>query len=404
MIEEYVQVKWNAVNKSHFEALGYKYTKIGEQFTCKTVDLSNSSRAKVNLICDDCGHKQTASFFNYTKSLSYRESGMGCHRCRKCALLHRRGMTHNEFVDLVFKIGKGEYEVLNKYRDANTYINFKHSVCGFEFTKKATKFYNGNQRCPYCIGSVANKTTGIFKFEVKYLTGDEYEVLSEYVNSATPLKMKHNICGRIYDCVPSYFGSGNRCPHCNRNFRKTTEKFKQEMFALVGSEYDLIGEYRQAHIKTAVRHVKCGNVYEVAPSMFLDGRRCPKCLFSRGEKSVDEYLTNHNLLHDYQIRFADCKYRIALPFDFGVYEDKELTKLICLIEYDGEQHYNPTRRYGGKEQLKLVQKRDKIKTDYCAANNIPLIRIKYTEFKNIDTILTNELTKLGILTPTLVEA
>lgn len=39
------------------------------------------------------------------------------------------------------------------------------------------------------------------------------------------------------------------------------------------------------------------------------------------------------------------------------------------------------------ELLKLNQFRDKIKQDYCAKNNIPLLIIPYTELKTIDKIL-----------------
>ena len=36
-------------------------------------------------------------------------------------------------------------------------------------------------------------------------------------------------------------------------------------------------------------------------------------------------------------------------------------------------------------------KRDKIKNDFCKLNNIYLLRIPYTSFKNIDKILTEEI-------------
>ena len=41
------------------------------------------------------------------------------------------------------------------------------------------------------------------------------------------------------------------------------------------------------------------------------------------------------------------------------------------------------------------QKRDEIKTKYCIDKNIPLIRIPYWEYDNIENILARE---LGILT------
>ena len=37
----------------------------------------------------------------------------------------------------------------------------------------------------------------------------------------------------------------------------------------------------------------------------------------------------------------------------------------------------------------LIQLHDKIKTQYCKDNNIKLIRIKYTDYDNIEKILNN---------------
>lgn len=44
--------------------------------------------------------------------------------------------------------------------------------------------------------------------------------------------------------------------------------------------------------------------------------------------------------------------------------------------------------------LEQTQKRDTIKTDYCNANNIQLIRIPYWDFDSIEIILTNKLLNL----------
>ena len=58
------------------------------------------------------------------------------------------------------------------------------------------------------------------------------------------------------------------------------------------------------------------------------------------------------------------------------------------IEFDGQQHYQ--NKYG-LDSLKVTQYHDKIKNDYCKDNNIKLLRIKYTEFNNIENILIKEL-------------
>lgn len=63
---------------------------------------------------------------------------------------------------------------------------------------------------------------------------------------------------------------------------------------------------------------------------------------------------------------------------------------IC-IEYDGGQHFKEVKHFGGKAGFEQRKENDKIKTQYCIDNNIKLIRIPYTEFKNIEEILEKEL-------------
>ena len=53
-----------------------------------------------------------------------------------------------------------------------------------------------------------------------------------------------------------------------------------------------------------------------------------------------------------------------------------------MIEVDGKQHYEAIDFFGGEKNLKYNQLHDKIKSDYCKNNNLPLIRISYLDFKD----------------------
>lgn len=145
--------------------------------------------------------------------------------------------------------------------------------------------------------------------------------------------------------------------------------------------------------KIKIKHNKCNHIYEVVPSSFLSGRRCPKCRESKGEVVVSATLEKLRINHETQAKFGDCKYRRALPFDFAVYSDSH--ELLGLIEYDGIQHFHAVDAFGGEKALKVRQHCDAIKTKYCADNGIPLLRIPYTEFDNIEAIVTEWLTSLG---------
>ncbi|WP_220039414.1 hypothetical protein [Paenibacillus illinoisensis] len=342
---------------------------------------------KVEIQHVNCGEK----FRAYPKHILVK---INCPNCSS------RIYNHEDFISAVEQQTGNEYTFLEKYIKANTKISVKHNLCGYEYKVTPSKFING-RRCPFCAKRV--KDTAFFKNEIFDMYGFEYEVIGEYVAAAKPLEVIHTSCGNQYSTTPNNLLAGKGCAKCNKPRRIDTKAYIEDVKRVHSDEIVVIGDYKNSNTKIKIKHA-CGYEWSVYPLSILKGHGCPKCLFSRGEKNVDEFLIKNNLYCDYQVRFDDCKYRNPLPFDFGVYGDEQLTNLICLIEYDGEQHYHPTRREDGEKQLKLIQKRDKIKTDYCAANNIPLIRIPYWDFKNIDTILTKRLTELGVLSPTLVEA
>lgn len=56
IISEIVKVKWNARNKKRYEELGYRFTRIGEEFDVKVEHLSRGSIAIVNVRCEYCGN------------------------------------------------------------------------------------------------------------------------------------------------------------------------------------------------------------------------------------------------------------------------------------------------------------------------------------------------------------
>lgn len=63
-----------------------------------------------------------------------------------------------------------------------------------------------------------------------------------------------------------------------------------------------------------------------------------------------------------------------------LYFDFYLPDYNCCIEFDGEQHYSPTK----SENEKI---NDFLKNAFCLKNNIPLLRIKFTDFNNIELLI-----------------
>lgn len=173
--------------------------------------------------------------------------------------------------------------------------------------------------------------------------------------------------------------------------RITPEKWAQEVEALVGNEYTFLSPYVKSKENMKVKHNTCGHEYEVSRSRFIAGSRCPKCSSSKGEVKVREYLEKMGIGYTEQYYFNDLKKIEYLLFDFAIFKDNVL---IGLIEYDGEQHFEPIDYFGGIDKFNSQKENDEMKNSYCKRNNIPLIRIPYWDYDDIEDILDSEIKKL----------
>ena len=117
------------------------------------------------------------------------------------------------------------------------------------------------------------------------------------------------------------------------------------------------------------------------------------CLVSYYNMYIKQFLDKNNIENkpERTIFIGDNYYR----FDFY------LPQYNLFIEYDGEQHFKPTRYYTQTEEemmqaFKKTQEHDRIKNKYCEDNQINLLRIPYWEKENIETIINNHLQRLSI--------
>ena len=103
---------------------------------------------------------------------------------------------------------------------------------------------------------------------------------------------------------------------------------------------------------------------------------------SAGEYTVRNVLESLSIQYAREMRFADCRDKQSLPFDFYLPNHR------IAIEFDGEQHFAPNDRFGGLEAFQLGQAHDAIKNAYCIEKNIYLLRIKHTESRHTRELIT----------------
>ena len=150
--------------------------------------------------------------------------------------------------------------------------------------------------------------------------------------------------------------------------------FKDE----IGNRYGKLTVIEYAGIKNGKALWKCkcdcGN-YTFVSGINLrygDTLSCG-CLNSKNEMIIKQILSKYQIQYVSQKIFDDCRDTLPLPFDIYLPEYN-----IC-IEYDGLQHFQPIDHFGGITSLEIIQKHDKIKSEYCHINNIELWRINYND-------------------------
>lgn len=126
---------------------------------------------------------------------------------------------------------------------------------------------------------------------------------------------------------------------------------------------------------------ECGNEIFATGSSLKYGTKISCGCYKRslGEEKINKILTNNNIPFEEEKMFSSCRFpetnRMA-RFDF--YVDNKY-----LIQYDGKQHFEKCNNNNFYD-IDEIQKRDQFKNNWCKENNIPLIRIPYKDFTNIN--------------------
>ena len=129
----------------------------------------------------------------------------------------------------------------------------------------------------------------------------------------------------------------------------------------------------------------CNSIWSTTFKRLKQGKGCPICKISKGEREINNYLTKNNYIYkrEYKIKNSEIE---SLRFDFAVFINKEL----YLIEFDGKQHFSERDQFGDlnqKEKFEKTKINDKRKNNYCKKHNIKLLRIPYYKIKEIPVLL-----------------
>ena len=263
---------------------------------------------------------------------------------------------------------KYDYSLLN-YINSKTKISVICSKHGI-FNQVAAMHLHG-QGCPKCDGK--NKTTEDIINEFKKIHGNKYNYqFVKYKGVYDNVKISCLNHG-FFEQTPNSHLDGHGCPKCGKSEILTTKIFieKSEIVHNYKFDYSLV-EYKNNKSKIKIICPIHG-VFEQIPKVHMEGFGCKNCNESKGEKIINILLKKINIKAIRQFSFKDCRNKLPLPYDFYLPESN------TCIEFQGIQHYEPIKIFGGEPAFIECKLRDDIKQNYCNKNNINLIKIKYND-------------------------
>jgi very-short-patch-repair endonuclease len=367
----------------------------GDLYDYSLVEYINS-QTKIKIICHKINSKTGKEHGIFEQKPNYHMSGCGCSKCKIQKISNTKKSNIGEFIKKAQQIYGNKYD----YSKVN-YINSWTKVCVIcncvnEFDEIHGEFWVSpnshlsNYACTKCSNMFRlNTETFIQKAQKIHNNFYDYSKVT-YKNNHTKICIICPKHGKFWQ-TPHHHLDKCGCPKCSdgNGTRLTLKEFIEKAKLIHGDLYDYsIVKYINSKVKVKII-CKIHGIFEQSPNSHLRGIGCPKCKSSKGELIIEQYLKEHKIKYISQYRFENCKNIKLLRFDFY------LSNYNTCIEYDGIQHYKPWN--GKKDNKKYIKKfkntqlHDKIKNEYCLKNNIRLIRIPYWDFKNIETILKDQL-------------
>lgn len=246
---------------------------------------------------------------------------------------------------------------------------------------------------------------------IENLIGKKYGFLTviERADEYYDFKNKKNVWKCQCECGNTCYKKGaelksGRISSCGCKTGQLIAKSKIENLNLKGKVFGELTVIELVEINDKFFHkcqCQCGNIIYTNTNALTSGKRlscgCQNNNHSNGERYIANFLKNKSICFQQEFIFKDLlsDSRRYLRFDFALFDKNN--KILGLIEYNGQQHYESREIFGGEEGLKRLQLHDNMKKEYCLKHNIPLLTIKYQyNLTKIDPYLEEFISSIGM--------
>lgn len=305
----------------------------------------------------------------------------------------------------------GEYEYIRSYRSRDIlpngrivkdspYIQIKHKYCGSVYELQSAHFINRGIRCGKCCQKYENS----FAYYIEKILNEPIEKYWDFEkNIVNPyhiskgsgkkvwIKCQEKDYHKSYNITCADFISGVRCNYCGNHKTHILDSFGYKHFDKVMSWHSdnnisPFGVAPGSNKKYKFICPDCGYVWSAILYHISNGRWCPQCSSSKGEKEIVKWLIINNINFIPQKTFEGLLGLGSKNLSYDFY----LSDYNLLIEYQGEYH-NGSVTNQTVEDFERQQEHDMRKREYAKYNNIKLLEIWYYDFDSIEEILNKQI-------------
>lgn len=299
-------------------------------------------------------------------------------------------LTQKEFKDRIEKKYPGQFDLSKViYKTNQTKVTVTCKKCGTTFDVRPMTLFVGKYGCRTCyeknhmISSNKEEHQKDFVYKIKNKYGQNrfnYSKL-DYTGPQSKIILICNKCGTEFSITAKELVRNGRelepCPTCLHNrISLSTEEVIDRINKKFDNKYDTSEvKYVNARTPIILTCKDCGTKFSIIPNSIFYNKEslggCPYCKQTWGEKTVTDYLKSRKLLFISQKRIYSTERYFIVDF----YLEHNNRKYV--IEYNGIQHYEPVKKFGGKLQYEKQKVRDRELQNLCNEKSIKLIWISY---------------------------
>lgn len=270
--------------------------------------------------------------------------------------------------------------------DRSEFLRTKHRFCSPSITNKDEQQFNMDKEA---LSRIFNKHYDSFDDYISGYCGLAIEAWKKkkqaYKDNASRSYAENyekDYTGTIYESleVLECTDTNYEEPYAYRDLRKK-DAYTYKIYKLYKCRCYLCGKEQ---------NIKCSDFGIYPPTRYgytayngyWSNAKCKCHHISSFQWIVNKILIENNISYRVEYSFQDLLGVLGmkqLKFDFAVFNDDGSIK--CLIECQGEQHYQPVDEFGGNNQYKNQIKNDTLKKEYVQEHDIPLIEISYKQKK-----------------------